>query len=90
MKRCPECGFRAKEQTCPLCGVRMQTDGAPVQTHAHQQKGEKCVLPNREVTESTEQYRPQNSRRSRGGTSAPAIVVVIILFLLLRSCAGIG
>ena len=90
MKRCPECGFRANENSCPLCGVRMQTVDAPMQTHAHQQKGEKCALPNREATEQKERYQPRSRGKSRSGTSAPAIVVVIVLFLLLRSCVGIG
>lgn len=91
MKRCPACGFRADDQTCPLCGVRMHADGASVQTHAHQQKGERCALPNREAPQQKEeQYHPQNSRRSaRGNTSASAVIVVIILFMLLRGCMGI-
>ena len=92
MKRCPECGFRANDGICPLCGVRMQADGVSVQTHTHQQKGERCALPNREVPQQRkEEYRPQDSRRAaRGNTSASAVIVVIVLFLLLRGCVGLG
>lgn len=88
MRRCPECGFRANEQTCPLCGVRMQQTGAPVQTHTHAQSGERCVLPNREPAR---QNTPQNGRKKSGGTPSGFViaVVVIVLVSMLRSCVGL-
>lgn len=55
MKRCPECGFRAKEdiRLCPLCGVRMYYDpnGKTVQKklHKHTERGEVCFLSDRQT-----------------------------------------
>ena len=94
MKRCPECGFRAKDTVCPLCGVRMTGYTAPVQTHSHAQTGERCVLPNKErpaVRQEPEKtYRPRNGRRSGSPKSALTTVLVIILIAVLRSCMGNG
>ena len=92
MKRCPECGFRANDNTCPLCGVRMVGYTAPVQTHSHAQTGERCVLPNREQPvvkqEHEKTYQPQSSRRDQNPKGVLITIVVIILISLLRSCIG--
>ena len=51
MKRCPECGVRADDRVCPLCGVRMRelpAAAGAMQTHVHQESGERCgVSPNK-------------------------------------------
>ena len=55
MKRCPDCGFRAKEdiRLCPLCGVRMMYDpnGKAVEKklHNHTERGEPCFLSDRQA-----------------------------------------
>ena len=87
MRRCPDCGFRADDTVCPLCGVRMQTvSGASrqIQTHTHQQTGEKCVLPNQK-----QPVRSQQEKKKSAGKAPPKFVQVvffIILAILLRAC----
>lgn len=86
MKRCPECGFRAKDDTCPLCGVRMRSIAKTPNTHAHNQPGEKCVLPRQE--KKTVNI-PTARERSRGKSGNPLITIaVIVLIILFRSCAA--
>lgn len=86
MKRCPECGFRAKDDICPLCGVRMKSLSQKPQTHTHTQPGEKCVLPRQE--KKTVNI-PTARERSRGKNGSPLVtIVVIVLIFLFRSCAA--
>lgn len=87
MKRCPDCGFRAKDDICPLCGVRMKSVSAPAQIHTHTQPGEKCVLPRQEKTVYIPAARERN-RQTKGKTNWVSIVVIIILFNIIRSCAA--
>lgn len=86
MKQCPECGFRANDTICPLCGVRMRAIAKTPNTHAHNQPGEKCVLPRQE--KKTVNI-PTARERSRGKSGNPLITIaVIVLIILFRSCAA--
>ena len=64
MKRCPECGFRVKEniRDCPLCGVRMHLvpDGQTNNyvTHVHSEN-ERCMLPNKNQEAAVQWRREQ-------------------------------
>lgn len=78
MKRCPDCGFRVKEdiRDCPLCGVRMLRDSdeqnVTYVSHKHG-KDEMCLLPNpteeaarlhRETAKKHTQKKPGVSKNS--------------------------
>ena len=56
MRRCPDCGFRARDIICPLCGVRMREDPV-ICAHAHVQSGERCGVQLQENRRPAE-YRP--------------------------------
>lgn len=103
MKRCPDCGFRSKEvlKTCPLCGVRMREDPNWNQPryagHVHQEKGEKCLLPNTGKETSArahyqkvmeQQLRREKTKKSSSGrsdvqkTKSGQIAGIVIAFIL--------
>ena len=74
MKRCPDCGFRVKEnlRDCPLCGVRMlrDSDGQNMTHVSHKHgKDETCLLPNpteeaaRNQRETTKKHTDQKSEQ---------------------------
>jgi len=102
MKRCPECGYRVKEdlRDCPLCGVRMLRDPGgntiKLQTHVHTGEREQCLLPNRTEAEAQKARRTAvhsplvRQRRNAGNTKGPgklaAVIVVILLSVLIRAC----
>ena len=88
MKRCPDCGFRAKDDICPLCGVRMKSVSAPIRTHTHIQPGEKCVLPRQEKKPIPMPTARETKRQTKGKPSWVSILVIIILFNIIRSCAA--
>lgn len=89
MRKCPDCGFRSEARICPLCGVRMQQTAAPVQTHVHTQKGERCALPNQQPSKQNTQYQPQHSKKKSSSPSGIFVTVaVIVLIALFRSCLG--
>ena len=89
MKRCPDCGFRAKDNICPLCGVRMQNDPT-INTHAHNQTGERCGVTPKE-TRGPEQTRPAENKTYATptailgdfGKGALKIIGYIAAFLIL-------
>ena len=89
MRRCPDCGFRANDTVCPLCGVRMQSIAGAnreIQTHTHQQTGEKCALPNQK-----QPVRPQQEKKQSAAKIPSKFVQAIffiILAILLRACFG--
>lgn len=98
MRRCPECGYRAKQdlRDCPLCGVRMRTDPdgqtVKLQTHVHEAQGETCLLPNQESKESAApRYRPKSDhegrQRTRSGNrrneNAKYVVPVVVLVIYM-------
>lgn len=89
MRRCPDCGFRANDTVCPLCGVRMSFQGLPLNTHAHTQRGERCVLPN----QTQRRQPPLNDTKKHEGAQSKLssyfiTIGVIILLSILRSCLG--
>ena len=89
MKRCPECGFRAKDNICPLCGVRMtgiSAAGRTLDTHAHRQPGEGCLLPEKE--KKTIRIPTARERKRQKSPNAVSIIVVVIIVILMRSCAA--
>ena len=97
MKRCPECGFRADDNTCPLCGVRMrpvQIASKELKTHAHRQTGERCVLPNqcrqpsRQPVKTGPERKPEKKTPQVGLPPKLLPVLVVILIAMLRACAG--
>lgn len=88
MKRCPDCGFRAKDDICPLCGVRMKAVPGKIQTHAHTQPGEKCTLPRQEQKPIQIPTARDTNRKPQGKGSWVSVVVIIILFNIIRSCAA--
>lgn len=92
MKRCPECGFRAKDHICPLCGVRMTNVSAAkrtLDTHAHRQPGEDCMLPQKEKR-TIKMPTARDTQRQSGGKDAKnklvSVIVVIIIAILVRAC----
>lgn len=97
MKRCPDCGFRANDNICPLCGVRMRplSDAArELNTHAHEEAGERCILPEEQPRLQRSQYRPQPSRpRKQKAKSSQRVsilypILALIMVVLLRGCMG--
>ena len=92
MKRCPECGFRAKDNICPLCGVRMtgiSAAGRTLDTHVHRQPGEDCMLPKKEERTIKMPTARDTQRRSGGKNEANklvSVIVVIVIAILMRAC----
>ena len=89
MKRCPDCGFRAKDEVCPLCGVRMKSvpsASRTLDTHAHDRPGERCLLPEKEKKTFT---MPTARERQRQKTpNMVSLIAVIIVAILMRACAA--
>ena len=92
MKRCPECGFRAKDHICPLCGVRMTnlpSAGRSLDTHVHRQPGEDCMLPKQEER-TVKMPTARETQRQSGGKEAKnklvSVIVVIVIAILMRAC----
>jgi len=97
MKRCPECGFRAKEdiRLCPLCGVRMMydPDGKTVQkkTHKHTERGEVCFLSDAEqkpVIKKKPLAGLSRKEKSKSPSQIAIMVVIVVLYLLMEACQG--
>ena len=111
MKRCPDCGFRSKEvlKTCPLCGVRMREDPGLNQTrytgHVHQEKGEKCLLPNTGKDASArahyqkmmeQQLNREKTKKAKSGqsdvqkTKSKQIAGIVVAFILYALLEACG
>ena len=96
MKRCPDCGFRAKDRICPLCGVVMKPDPT-IQTHVHRQAGEQCGVSPKEENRSPANRTavPQKSAPQSDSLGIVRAVIGVLATLavfgsMLGSCQVIG